>query len=154
MIPTTGLDLLELVAKSGLLQPAVVQRWQKQCIPEATAETIAKAMVDTGVLTDWHIGLLLRGKWKGFFVDQYCLWKLIETDTTRGIQVYNVIDRKTGLPLIMELVPPQRARTKSDSLFYIVRIEGKRNKALEHSRVGCRFFQWLINRRGDGQHRR
>lgn len=121
MIPTTGLDLLDLVAKSGLLKPAVVRSWQKQCIPEATAETIAKALVEEGVLTDWHIGLLLRGKFKGFFIDHYCLWKLVESDTDRGIQVYNVIDQQTGLPLIMELVPPQRARTKTNGLFYVIR---------------------------------
>ena len=123
MLPTTGSDLLELIGKSGLLEAAVVRRWKEQCTGDSTAQTIASAMVDAGVLTDWHTGLLLHGKWKGFFVDQYCLWKLVETDTDRGIQVYNVVDRQTGLRLIMELVPPQRARTKSDGLFYIVRNE-------------------------------
>lgn len=88
---------------------------------ETPAEKIATAMVDAGVLSNWHTGLLLRGKWKGFFVDQYCLWELIETDNARRIQVYNVIDKRTGSRLIMELVPPQRATTKSNGLFYLVR---------------------------------
>lgn len=125
MIPQSGKDLLELVAKSDLLKPVVVRAWQKECIPEATAESLANAMVEAGVLTEWHIGLLLQGKFKGFFVDHYCLWKLVESDIERGIQVYNVIDQETGLPHIMELVPPQRARTKSNDLFYIVHKDSK-----------------------------
>lgn len=121
MIPTTGSDLLELVGKSGLLDSAIVRQWLEKSTREATAVETAKAMVDAGVLSDWHTGLLLRGKWKGFFVDQYCLWELVESDTARGIQVYNVIDQNTGLRLTMELVPPHRATTKSNGLFYIVR---------------------------------
>ena len=71
-------DWIEIVRKSGLLDAKALAKWTKWCMNEVEAGAVARSMIEAGVLSNWHIDLLLQGKWKGFFVDQYCLWDVTE----------------------------------------------------------------------------
>ena len=134
--PITTDIWIDTVRKSGLLDADALATWTKRCMNEVEAETVARSMVKAGVLSNWHIDLLLRGKWKGFFIDHYCLWDLMESDDSRGIHIFNAIDRRTGTRVVMEVVPPKRARTKADRLFYIVRRE----------KLAKQIGRWILSR--------
>ena len=127
---------IEIVRKSGLLDAEALAKWTSPCMNGLEAGIVAKSMVEAGVLSNWHIDLLLKGKWKGFFVDSYCLWDLMESDDSRGIHIYSAIDRRTGSSVVMELVPPKRARTKADRIFYIV----------HRKTLTKRFKDWIMRR--------
>lgn len=123
--PQTSKEWIELVRKSGLLRTEIIETWAAQLTGELRAGEVAKLMVAAGVLSDWQVELLMRGKWKGFLVDRYRLWNLIESDDSRGIQVYTAVDRESGADVMLEIVPPSVARTKADQLFYIVHLQDK-----------------------------
>lgn len=126
MPPNTRQQWFDIVGQSGLLDESVLERWAQRCKHERKAATVAKLMVDEGLMSNWQSDLLLRGKFKGFFIDHYCLWDLLERDDRRGIEVYRVIDPATGARVVMELVPPERAMTKANGLFYIVHADGQK----------------------------
>jgi eukaryotic-like serine/threonine-protein kinase len=73
--PTTSEAFLECVRKSGLVDPGyldghVESLRQGEGLPEEPA-LLARRLVDDGLLTAFHTGQLLRGKYKGFLVGKY-----------------------------------------------------------------------------------
>jgi eukaryotic-like serine/threonine-protein kinase len=73
--PTTSEAFLECVRKSGLVDPEYLEghveglRREGALPPEP--HLLARRLVDEGLLTECHIGELLRGKYKGFLVGKY-----------------------------------------------------------------------------------
>jgi serine/threonine protein kinase len=70
--PATTDELLELVGKSGLLEPAglegyVRRRWAAGGLP-ATPQDLADALVRDGLLTEFQAEQLLRGRWRQFIL--------------------------------------------------------------------------------------
>lgn len=112
---------IELVRKSCVVNADTLLLWEDRCNETIDARSMASMMVDAQVLTAWQADLLLRNKWKGFFVDHYCLLDHLETDNTRGTKIFAAVDKDTGSHVILEIVPPSRAQTKDGRLFYVVR---------------------------------
>jgi serine/threonine protein kinase len=70
-VPSTADQFLELVRKSGLLDPqqfqACLQRRRAGAVPEA-ADVLADALVRNGLLTRFQVAQLLQGKWRNFIL--------------------------------------------------------------------------------------
>ncbi|MGN6544367.1 MAG: hypothetical protein ACTHK7_04920 [Aureliella sp.] len=114
---------IDLVRKSGVVTTHALLPWTDRCGETIDARCVASLMMNAGLLTAWQADLLLRGKWKGFFVDRYCLLNHLGTDNVRGTKTFSALDRDSGARVILEIVPPSRARTKDGGLFYVVRKE-------------------------------
>ncbi len=65
-------EFLDLVARSGLVAPSVVEAYQAASEADEAGslpELLARRLVDEGLLTPFQSRELLRGRWRGFFVD-------------------------------------------------------------------------------------
>ena len=77
--PTTAAELVELIRKSGLIEPArlsahlAAHPWADR--PPAA---VCARLVAAGLLTAFHTEQLLRGKYRGFFLGRWpscrCSW--------------------------------------------------------------------------------
>ncbi len=68
-VPLTADQFLELVGKSGLLDPNQLQPYRQSCrAGEVSAETVADALVRDGLLTRFQAAQLLQGKWRNFIL--------------------------------------------------------------------------------------
>jgi len=112
---------IELVHKSGIVPAEALLPWSEGCSESVDVHSIAAMMVEAQLLTAWQADLLLRGKWKGFLVDHYCLLNQLERDDSRGTRTFSAVDKDTGSHVILEIVHPSRARAKDGRLFYVVR---------------------------------
>ncbi len=74
-------DFLAVVRKSGLLSEeklaAAVVAWPDETI--ALPDALPRSMMDSGLLTQWQMDQLLRGKHKGFMLGKYKLLGLLGT---------------------------------------------------------------------------
>ena len=110
---------IELVRKSGVVCEDALSSWTDRCNETLDACSLASMMVDAQLLTAWQAELLLMGKWKGFFVDRYCLLEHLETDSARNTKTFSAVDKDTGNRVILEIA--WRALTKDGKFFYVVR---------------------------------
>jgi serine/threonine protein kinase len=70
--PTSSVDLLELVRKSGLVEKSNLDSWLQgnPDLPEKV-DALAARLVKDGVLTRFHAKHMLTGKYRGFIIGQY-----------------------------------------------------------------------------------
>ncbi len=77
-------EFLDLVGRSGLVAAAVVEAYQEESQSADSAgsrpDDLARRLVDDGLLTPFQSRELLRGRWRGFFVDdKYKILHLLGT---------------------------------------------------------------------------
>src|SRR3954447_15874184 len=72
--PTTSAELVALVRKSNLLDPAALDAYLAghPDLP-ASAADLAAALQAVGLLTAFHVEQLLKGKHRGYFLGKYKL---------------------------------------------------------------------------------
>jgi serine/threonine protein kinase len=79
-LPQTSDDFVDLVRKSGIVEPAdldtYLQKLQGATPPPADARAAAQAMLRDGVITGLQAGCLLKGKWRKFIINGK--YKLLE----------------------------------------------------------------------------
>ena len=85
--PVNVLDFLDLVVKSQVLEKRQIDTYLTalvgQADPPNTPKHLAQLMVAHGMLTPLQAGLILRGKWKNFFISGK--YKLLEHLGTGGM---------------------------------------------------------------------
>jgi hypothetical protein len=53
-------------------------------------------LIGNKILTSWQLEKLAKGKWKGFYLDDYVLCDLLEKGKTPNSNLYAARDRHTG----------------------------------------------------------
>lgn len=102
---------IELVIRSGLSStPAIIvacagfdtTRIDTKCLSE-----LCQHLIDNGTLTRWQCDKLCSGKWKGFFLDGYCLLSHVSIDETTS--TYLCKEVATGKHVAMAVTPPMHS---------------------------------------------
>jgi hypothetical protein len=97
-------DFARLLLSSGLLS----EERESLLRAESRADSAvgyASFLVAKNELTDWQADKLIRGQWKGFFVDQYkFLSRLGDGD---GYARYRAQDIQTGMIATLRVYPPK-----------------------------------------------
>jgi len=109
------------VRKSRLVDVADLSTWRNRCPPCSNVPAIAAMMVKDGLLTAWQAEKLIGGRWKGFFVDQYCIRSNLGPDNARRLLVFEAMDMQDREIVVLEVIPPNRERRKDGGLIYSVR---------------------------------
>ena len=106
--PSTAIDFLAPVRKSGLVDAATLDSMHALAGPDLTPEQIANLMVREGVLTKLQRNQLLRGKWRNFIL---CgKYKLLEYLGSGGMgQVYLCEHTRMGRRVAIKILPPDKA---------------------------------------------
>jgi hypothetical protein len=100
--------LLALILSSGLVR---FSELRAACVDFDTDRTdhtafddLCKHLIAKGTLTEWQCDKLRQGKWKGFYLDDYCLIDhLGVTETTTTYLAKNV---ETGKRVAITITPP------------------------------------------------
>ncbi len=114
-------EWFEVVRKSRLVDTATLSTWLNRCTRCSDVRTIAAMMVSDGMLTAWQSEKLLDRRWKGFFVDQYCIRNNLGSDHALGVLVLEAMNMQDREILVLEVIPPARERRKDGGLIYSVR---------------------------------
>src|SRR5262245_28530858 len=78
--PVTSEQLVELIHKSNLVDPARLDGFLKTRLSEGqSAQELAQELVEAGLLTNFHTEQLLQGKWRGFTIGKYLVLERIGT---------------------------------------------------------------------------
>lgn len=112
--------------KSALIDLADISDGAK-----VSTETLASHLVDSGLITDWHVDKLLDGKYKGFFLGKF---KLLGHLGTGGMSsVYLAQHNLSQQTRAIKVLPRKRVTDKS----YLDRFyrEGQAAAALNHPNV-------------------
>lgn len=75
--PTNSTDLIVLLRKSGLVEPARLDAWLRDNPPADDPKGLALHMVRSSLITRFHAKWLLGGRYKGFVYGQYRLLEQI-----------------------------------------------------------------------------
>lgn len=112
MAKVTSSQFLSLVEKSQLLDADALQKALAEVEPLPNdPERIAAQLLDRGLITDWHADLLLRGKYKGFFLGKY---KLLSHIGTGGMSsVYLAEHAVSHQPRAIKVLPKNRVNDTS-----------------------------------------
>lgn len=113
----TPLDkFLELLQRSELARPSEVVAWCAEFPITSTdsqaVDELCRHLTGKGVLTPWQCDKLRQGKWKGFFLDGYCLLGQIGKDDTSS--TYLCREVATHKYVAMRVTPPHFS---TDGLF-------------------------------------
>ncbi len=137
MSQLTSERFLQMVAKSGLVEPKANERLLEQIreksgggLPE-NPRKLASYFKKEGLLTDWHIEKLLAGKYKGFFLGKY---KLLGHIGTGGMSsVYLAEHLRMGDKRAIKVLPKSRVRDAT----YLARfqLEAKAIASLNHRNI-------------------
>ena len=98
---------------------------------KVNTEKLASHLVDSGLITQWHVDKLLDGKYKGFFLGKF---KLLGHLGTGGMSsVYLAMHKVSQQTRAIKVLPRKRVSDKS----YLERFyrEGQAAAALNHSNV-------------------
>lgn len=114
-------EWFKVVRNRRLVDAATLSTWRNRCTRCSDVSTIAAIMVSDGLLTAWQSEKLLDRRWKGFFVDQYCIRNNLVSDHARGLLVLEAMDMQDGKIVVLEVIPPARERQKDGRLIYSVR---------------------------------
>ena len=114
---------LSLVVKSDLASDVELQEARADLRAVATSasalDSLCTHLVSKGILTSWQCGKLRMGKWKGFFLDGYCLLAQISKDTTTS--TYLCKEVATGKQVAMSVTPPWFDKIKDGRIHYTIR---------------------------------
>ncbi len=137
MSQLTSERFLEMVAKSGLVDPAAQQRLvdkiRQKCggsLPESP-KRLAAAFKRAGLLTEWHTEKLLASKYKGFFLGKY---KLLGHIATGGMSsVYIAEHTRMHDKRAIKVLP--KTRVKDASYLARFQLEAKAIASLNHPNI-------------------
>lgn len=140
MADQSAKSFLKLVNRSGIvvedrlklaLNELAAKRSEDGNREKVSAEMLATHLVDSGLITDWHVGKLRNGKYKGFFLGKF---KLLGHLGTGGMSsVYLAEHKISGKKRAIKVLPKKRVSDKS----YLARfyLEGRAAAALSHPNV-------------------
>ena len=114
-------EWFEIVRKSRLVDAKTLSTWRNSCADCADVRTLAAKMSADGIITEWQSEKLLERRWKGFFVDHYCIRRNLGLDNVRRLLVFEAMDMLDRRITVLEVVPPSRDRRKDGGLIYSVR---------------------------------
>jgi serine/threonine-protein kinase len=117
-------DWYELVRKSKLVDSQFLSDWRIRCTDCADVRTLVTKMIGEGLLTEWQSEKLLAGKWKGFFVDHYCIRQKLGQDDIHRTLLFEALDMRDRTIAILSVVPPSRKLRDDGGLIYSVRPRG------------------------------
>ncbi len=137
MSQLTSERFLEMVAKSGLVEPAaqerLVDKVREKCggeLPE-NPRRLAAAFRRSGLLTEWHTEKLLASKYKGFFLGKY---KLLGHIATGGMSsVYLAEHTRMHDKRAIKVLP--KTRVKDASYLARFQLEAKAIASLNHPNI-------------------
>jgi serine/threonine-protein kinase len=109
LFPYTPDQFLDFVRKSGLVDHATIEQVCNEFDGTMELDQLCNRFIARGLLTVWQCNKLQQGKYKGFYLDNYCILKLLEIaennssfiarDTTSGERVLLIINPLTLIPL-------------------------------------------------------
>ncbi len=114
-------EWFEIVRKSRLVDSPTLSTWRITCAGCADVPKLAVSMIEGLLLTDWQAEKLLAGRWKGFFVDHYCIRRRLGQDDELRTLVFEALDMRDRSFAILSVVPPSRKRRDDGGLIYSVR---------------------------------
>src|SRR5262245_36596756 len=109
--PTTADELVTLVRKSKLLDPAELDEYlSNQQVPFADPAALCARMRADGLLGAFHVEQLLRGKYRGFFLGKH---KLLDRIGLGGMgQVFLAEHVNMRRRVAIKVLPPDRAQNE------------------------------------------
>ena len=138
MADQSAKSFLNLLNRSGIVAEDRLKRALKELAAKqsqkgqkVSAELLATHLVDSGLITDWHVEKLRNGKYKGFFLGKF---KLLGHLGTGGMSsVYLAEHKISGKKRAIKVLPKKRVSDKSYlDRFYL---EGRAAAALNHPNV-------------------
>ena len=114
--PTTADELVTLVRKSKLLDPAELDEYlNAQQVPLADPAALCARMRADGLLGAFHVEQLLRGKYRGFFLGKH---KLLDRIGLGGMgQVFLAEHVNMRRRVAIKVLPPDRAQIDIGSYY-------------------------------------
>src|SRR5262245_20910652 len=112
MAPTTAADLIDLLKKCRLFEPADLDHYLATRVGTsvATAQALADKMEADGQLTRFQSAQLLKGKHRGFVLGKY---KLLDRIGMGGMgQVFLAEHAAMGRRVAIKVLPPDRAKNE------------------------------------------
>jgi len=109
--PTTIPELIDLVRKSQLIEPAKLNGYlTTHPGPYESPAALCRRMQADGLVTQFHIEQLLRGKYRGFFLGKY---KVLDRIGLGGMgQVFLAEHTAMRRRAALKVLPPDRAENK------------------------------------------
>jgi serine/threonine protein kinase len=136
--PTQTIDgFVRLVQASGLISPAdldaAIQPWKGASGP--LPDALPKAFVAAGLLTDWQVEQLLKGRSKGFMLGKYRLLRLLGAGGMSS--VYLAEHTTLGNKVAIKVLPVKRV----DQSSYLARFEreARASARLNHPHIARAF---------------
>ena len=114
-------EWFEIVRKSQLIEANALSAWRNTFAGCVDVPRLAASMIADGMLTDWQSEMLLLGKWKGFFVDHYCLRRRIGQNDVLQTLDFEAMDMRDRSFKILSVVPPARKRRDDGGLIFLLR---------------------------------
>ena len=103
------LDELNVLCTDFLAESSALNR-------EPTFEALCEFLISTGRLTVWQCERLKEGRWKGFFLDQYKLLNILETD--EEFSYYLAEETSTKRRFKLKISPKSRIPPKDGKPYY------------------------------------
>ncbi len=136
MVDSSLKNFLDALRRSQLVADdrlkAILAELRNSSDGQAVAlESFIRRLVDDGDVTPWHVEKLRNGKYKGFFLGQYRLLKLLGAGGMST--VYLAQHKLSGHQRAIKILPKQRAADKS----YLERFyrEGRAAASLNHPHI-------------------
>lgn len=106
--PTNADELVDVIRKSKLVEPARLDAYlTTHPGPHSSPSDLAKKMLAAGLLTQFHVDQLLRGKHRGYFLGKY---KLLERIGMGGMgQVFLAEHTSMRRRAALKVLPPDMA---------------------------------------------
>jgi eukaryotic-like serine/threonine-protein kinase len=113
----------KLIAKSGLVTKVEFQTacadFKVNSNSISALDQLCAHLTAKGLLTSWQCEKLREGKWKGFFLDGYCLLSQLSKDMTTS--TYLCKEVATGKQAAMSVIPPWFDKTNDGRIHYTIR---------------------------------
>ena len=116
---------LSLILKSGLVELEDLNAACKDFLTESSAighkqtfDSLCEFLISTNRITQWQCDRLKEGRWKGFFLDQYKLLNIIESDELYSYYLAEEVSTKHRVRL--QIAPKYRTPPKDGKPFYAV----------------------------------
>jgi hypothetical protein len=113
----------KLIAKSGLVTKVEFQTacadFKLNSNSINALDQLCAHLTAKGLLTSWQCEKLRAGKWKGFFLDGYCL--LGQIGKTNRLCIYSAREVSTGKLFAMDITPLLIDPIKDGKIHYTIR---------------------------------
>jgi serine/threonine protein kinase len=133
--PSTAEEFLDLVPKSGIVEPARLDAYlnplrASAALPQAPNQ-LADLLVRDGLLTNFQVQQLLQGKYLGFTIGRYRVLELLGSGGMSA--VYLCIDPETQQRVAIKVLP--RTLAKDETLLKRFYREAHASAALNHPNI-------------------